>query len=118
MRRAAVIVSSDRADTADMIHVGLYRNIFQQAASGISPANQHAYELSEGKFSRVSVEYKPGYESDGAFIEWKIDGHLAWRMNAAAVGPDERAGIGARMISEEPQYIVRLPSLSRSSSWR
>ncbi|PWN44835.1 SKN1-domain-containing protein [Ceraceosorus guamensis] len=88
-------------------------NIFQQAASGIAPANQDAYELTGGTYSRVSVEYKPGYESDGAFIEWKIDGHLGWRMNAAAVGPDERAGIAARNIAEEPQYIIMNLALSK-----
>ncbi|PWN95541.1 SKN1-domain-containing protein [Tilletiopsis washingtonensis] len=93
--------------------INSYRgNVLQQSASGVADTNQDAYELSGGTFSTYGFEYVPGLESDGAYITWYLDGKLAWRMNAAAVGADARAQISARTIPEEPMYLILNLALS------
>jgi hypothetical protein len=62
--------------------------------------------------NQYGFEYVPGLESDGAYITWYLDGKLAWRMNAAAVGADARAQISARTIPEEPMYLILNLALS------
>jgi len=44
-------------------------------------------------------EYDPG--PDGR-ITWAINGSQTWELNASAMGPDEEAQIGQRLVSEEP----------------
>lgn len=53
---------------------------------------------------RAGYEYDPG--PDGR-ITWAINGSETWELNASAMGPDEEAGIGQRLVSEEP--MVSLP---------
>ncbi|SJL10124.1 related to KRE6-glucan synthase subunit [Armillaria ostoyae] len=97
----------------------------QQATSVVSTANSECYQLSTGCYATYALEvtsfealrwklanygtffqYKPGYESDGAYITWVNDGKVAWTLNAAGVGADSDAEISARPIPREPMYIL------------
>lgn len=55
-------------------------------------------------------QYDPGPDGE---IRWAINGSSTWTMRASAIGPDDAAQIGQRLVSEEP--MVRL---SRSTSFQ
>lgn len=50
-----------------------------------------------------ALQYDPG--PDGS-IRWAINGSSTWTVHSSAIGPDAAAGIGQRIISEEPMSIV------------
>ncbi|KAK0489149.1 glycoside hydrolase family 16 protein [Armillaria novae-zelandiae] len=78
----------------------------QQATSVVSTTNSSCYQLSDGCFTTYGFEYKPGYESDNAYITWINNGKVAWTINAAGVGADTATEISARPVPEEPLYIM------------
>ncbi|PBK69280.1 beta-glucan synthesis-associated protein [Armillaria solidipes] len=78
----------------------------QQATSVVSTANSSCYQLSGGCFATYGFEYKPGYESDNAYITWINNGKVAWTINAAGVGADTATEISARPVPQEPLYIM------------
>ncbi|KAK0484903.1 glycoside hydrolase family 16 protein [Armillaria novae-zelandiae] len=78
----------------------------QQATSVVSTTNSECYQLSTGCYATYAFEYKPGYDSDGAYITWVNDGKVAWTLNAAGVGADSDTEISARPVPREPMYIL------------
>ncbi|KAK0467011.1 glycoside hydrolase family 16 protein [Desarmillaria tabescens] len=78
----------------------------QQATSVVSTSNSSCYQLSDGCFATYGFEYKPGYESDNAYITWINNGKVAWTINAAGVGADTGTEISARPVPQEPIYIM------------
>ncbi|PBL03078.1 glycoside hydrolase family 16 protein [Armillaria gallica] len=78
----------------------------QQATSVVSTTNSECYQLSTGCYATYAFEYKPGYESDDAYITWVNDGKVAWTLNAAGVGADSDTEISARPVPGEPMYIL------------
>ncbi|KAK0469296.1 glycoside hydrolase family 16 protein [Desarmillaria tabescens] len=78
----------------------------QQATSVVSTTNSECYQLSTGCYATYAFEYKPGYDSDGAYITWVNDGKVAWTINAAGVGADTDTEISARPVPKEPMYIL------------
>ncbi|BGP00855.1 putative Beta-glucan synthesis-associated protein KRE6 (putative) [Rhodotorula toruloides] len=54
-------------------------------------------------YTTYGFEYDPG--PDGS-IRWAINGSSTWTVHSSAIGPDAAAGIGQRIISEEPMSIV------------
>lgn len=60
-------------------------------------------------FSRRSLIPLAGYEYDpgpDGRITWAINGSQTWELNASAMGPDEEAQIGQRLVSEEPMVSL------------
>ncbi|GAA5969420.1 hypothetical protein JCM11641_008110 [Rhodosporidiobolus odoratus] len=78
--------------------------VYQQATSGVTYTNQNAYELSGGGFETYGFEYDTG--KDDGYITWISGGKPDWQLTAGAVGPNAAAGIGQRLISQEPMYII------------
>jgi beta-glucan synthesis-associated protein KRE6 len=58
------------------------------------------------------MQYKPGFDS--AYITWVSNSKLAWTFNAGGVGPDTLTEISARLISQEPMYIIVNLGMSRN----
>ncbi|KIM89908.1 glycoside hydrolase family 16 protein [Piloderma croceum F 1598] len=77
---------------------------FQQTTSGVSVTDQDCYEMGGGCFSIYGFEYKPGFQD--AYITWINNGTKAWTLMAAGMGPDTQSEIGARLVPEEPMYII------------
>lgn len=93
------------------VTINSYRgNVYQMSASAIAHTDPDTYELTGNKFAVFGIEYEPG--PDG-YISWWIDGNRAWTIHAAAMGPDEEAGVGQRPIPEEPMYIIMNLAISR-----
>ncbi|GEM09336.1 glycoside hydrolase family 16 protein [Rhodotorula toruloides] len=63
-------------------------------------------------YTTYGFEYDPGPDGN---IRWAINGSSTWTVHSSAIGPDAAAGIGQRIISEEPMSIVLnlMPSRSR-----
>lgn len=59
----------------------------------------------------AGFEYDPG--ADGR-ITWSMNATETWQLNASAMGPDEAAQIGQRLVSEEPmvRFSRRFPLLA------
>ncbi|KAI3605273.1 glycoside hydrolase family 16 protein [Moniliophthora roreri] len=55
-------------------------------------------------FSVYGFEYKPGF--DDAYITWISDGKKSWTMFANAVGQNDKVGISARPVPQEPMYLI------------
>ncbi|KAG1767378.1 glycoside hydrolase family 16 protein [Suillus placidus] len=77
---------------------------YQQTTSGLSLTNQDCYELDKGCYSIYGFEYKPGF--DAGYITWISSGEAVWTLQSAGLGPDTETEIGARIISQEPMYII------------
>lgn len=43
---------------------------------------------------------------DNGYITWVGDGREAWTLRQTGVGPNERVGLGRRIIPEEPMALV------------
>lgn len=76
----------------------------QQATSVVTKTNPNCYEYEGGCYSIYGFEYKPGY--DNAYISWVSDNQASWTLNAAGVGPDPVVDISARVVPQEPMYII------------
>lgn len=44
--------------------------------------------------------YRDGY------ISWVSNGVESWTIQGAAMGPNSQAGVGQRMVAEEPMYLI------------
>ncbi|KIM32094.1 glycoside hydrolase family 16 protein [Serendipita vermifera MAFF 305830] len=86
---------------------GFKGNVYQQAASVVSNTDELCYEKSAAPYHTVyGFQYKPGYESDNAYITWINNDKLAWTLHAGGMGPDPLARISERVIPQEPMYII------------
>ncbi|KAF7322099.1 GH16 domain-containing protein [Mycena kentingensis (nom. inval.)] len=43
---------------------------------------------------------------DAGYVNWYAQGRRTWGITAAAIGPDSVSGVGQRLISEEPMYLI------------
>ncbi|KIK44112.1 glycoside hydrolase family 16 protein [Suillus luteus UH-Slu-Lm8-n1] len=77
---------------------------YQQTTSGLSLTDQDCYELDKGCYSIYGFEYKPGF--DAGYITWISSGEAVWTIYSGGLGPDTETEIGARIISQEPMYII------------
>nr|XP_019049754.1 hypothetical protein I302_00173 [Kwoniella bestiolae CBS 10118]OCF28684.1 hypothetical protein I302_00173 [Kwoniella bestiolae CBS 10118] len=78
-------------------------SVYQQATSGLSVTDQVSCTQNTGCFSTYGFEYSPG--ADG-YITWVNDAKKAWTVRGAAMGPNADAGVGQRLVSEEPMYLI------------
>jgi len=86
------------------VHLNSYKGaVYQQATSGLADTDPDAYTNTSGKFSRYGFEYAPG---DDGHITWLANNEKAWRISQAAMGPNEEAQIGQRLVPVEPMYII------------
>ncbi|KIM32090.1 glycoside hydrolase family 16 protein [Serendipita vermifera MAFF 305830] len=86
---------------------GFKGNVYQQAGSVVSRTNQLCYEGSRAPCHAVyGFQYKPGYQSDNAFVTWINDNKLAWTLHGGGMGADPIAKISERVIPTEPMYII------------
>ncbi|KAF9455067.1 glycoside hydrolase family 16 protein [Macrolepiota fuliginosa MF-IS2] len=80
---------------------------FQQATSGVTETNQGCYELEQGCFSTYAFEYKPGMCSKlFNYITWIADSKIAWTLKSGGMAADDRVGIAARPVPQEPMYLI------------
>ncbi|KAJ7262167.1 glycoside hydrolase family 16 protein [Mycena haematopus] len=79
-------------------------SVTQQASSVVTDTDPSSYEQNGGRFSVYGFEYKPGY-SDG-YITWISSDQASWTIKAAGVGANPTVGISARLVPQEPMYII------------
>ncbi|KAL8283741.1 hypothetical protein RQP46_005536 [Phenoliferia psychrophenolica] len=98
---------------SDNTYINTYKGgVYQQAVSAVTLTDQTSYELSGKKFSTYGWEAFP--DPSNGYITWQVDGTQAWQITSASVGPNAAAGIGQRLISEEPMYIIINLGISES----
>ncbi|KAE8200999.1 hypothetical protein CF336_g417 [Tilletia laevis] len=56
------------------------------------------------------------YRDEDPYVTWMTDGQPSWRLDAGAVGPDDAAEIGQRLIPPEPMYIIFNLGMSKGFS--
>ncbi|WVQ73658.1 hypothetical protein IAR50_003238 [Cryptococcus sp. DSM 104548] len=78
-------------------------SVYQQATSALTFTNPNCYTDEKGCFETYGFEYEEG--PDG-YITWINGGEKAWTIRGAAMGPDEEAEVGQRIVSDEPMYII------------
>ncbi|ODO06113.1 glucosidase [Cryptococcus wingfieldii CBS 7118] len=78
-------------------------SVYQQATSAVTVTKQNCYTNEKGCFESYGFEYEEG--SDG-YITWINDNKKAWTIRGSAMGPDEEAEVGQRIVSDEPMYII------------
>ncbi|CAD6977463.1 unnamed protein product [Tilletia controversa] len=83
-------------------------NSTQQSVSAIIKNSQTAWQLSGGDYGTYGVEWIPHYRDEDPYVTWMTDGQPSWRLDAGAVGPDDAAEIGQRLIPPEPVIIFNL----------
>jgi beta-glucan synthesis-associated protein KRE6 len=82
---------------------GFKGNVYQQSTSVVSATNQLCYEQSTAPcYATYGFQYKPGYQSDGAYITWINNNKPSWTLQAGGVGADPISEISARAIPQEP----------------
>ncbi|EIW67058.1 hypothetical protein TREMEDRAFT_34261, partial [Tremella mesenterica DSM 1558] len=80
--------------------------VYQQATSGLTFTDQVGLIFDTGGTGCYSVygfEYSPGVDG---YITWVADGKKAWTVRGGAMAPNAEAGVGQRMVSEEPMYLI------------
>ncbi|KAG0699610.1 glycoside hydrolase family 16 protein [Suillus ampliporus] len=77
---------------------------YQETTSGLSLTDQDCYELDKGCYSVYGFEYKPGF--DDGYITWISSGEAVWTVYSGGIGPDTETEISARLIPQEPMYII------------
>jgi beta-glucanase (GH16 family) len=88
--------------------------VYQEAASGLTytcddcEGNPYQYYFGgSSEFAVYGVEWVSNTQDrNDAYIEWTTLGKPSWRMEASAVGPDDKVGIGQRLVSEEPMALI------------
>ena len=86
---------------------------FQQAVSALTLMPDRIYydQANIGprsqEFATFSFEYQAyPEEREKGYIHWIVDDEPAWTMYADAIGPNAETGVGRRIITEEPMYMV------------
>lgn len=67
------------------------------------PSSFFRRSLTRSRWRSIGYEYDPG---PNGRITWAINGSETWELNASAMGPDEEAEIGQRLVSEEPMVSL------------
>jgi beta-glucanase (GH16 family) len=82
-------------------------SVYQQAVSGLSYTETRIYSNESAEFGVFGFEYYADYDDDSkGYITWINMGKRAWTMWAKSVGPNPRSGVGQRLISQEPMYLI------------
>ncbi|BEJ17394.1 hypothetical protein CspHIS471_0607950 [Cutaneotrichosporon sp. HIS471] len=99
---AAVIY--DKSITRFNTYLG---SVYQQAVSGLSYTESRIYSNESAEFGVFGFEYSSDYNDPShGYIHWTNMGKPAWTMWAKSVGPNPRSGVGQRLISQEPMYMI------------
>jgi beta-glucanase (GH16 family) len=88
-------------DTA--IYNTYFGAVYQQATSVLGTTDPNCYTNVTGCFSRYGFEYANG---DDGYITWLSNNKKTWTIRQTAMGPNEDAMVGQRLISMEPMYII------------
>ncbi|KAF9497733.1 glycoside hydrolase family 16 protein [Pleurotus eryngii] len=78
---------------------------FQQAVSALTYIDDQFYNNTA--YAPYAFEYwsNPNRRDEG-YITWYSNGEQTWTATAAATGPDPISQVSARIIPEEPMYII------------
>jgi beta-glucan synthesis-associated protein KRE6 len=91
---------------------GFKGDVYQQTTSVVSATNQLCYEGSTAPcYATYGFQYKPGYQSDDAYITWINNNSLSWTLHAGGVGADPISEISERGISQEPMVSRYMPAV-------
>ncbi|KAH8104849.1 glycoside hydrolase family 16 protein [Cristinia sonorae] len=87
--------------------------VYQQAISAVTTIDSNNYN--DQGYATYGYEWwsDPKHRDDG-YITWFSEGQKTWTMTAATIGPDETAQISARIVPEEPMYIIMNLGMSPS----
>ncbi|EIN12547.1 glycoside hydrolase family 16 protein [Punctularia strigosozonata HHB-11173 SS5] len=79
--------------------------LYQQALSGVTEIDSANYN--DNGFATYGFEWfsDPSNRDDG-YVTWFSQGTKAWTATASAIGPDSTTQVSARLIPEEPMYII------------
>ncbi|KAH7914275.1 glycoside hydrolase family 16 protein [Hygrophoropsis aurantiaca] len=79
--------------------------VYQQACSALTPISSENYG---GKgFATYGFDWWSNPSNrDSGYITWYSEGQPSWQLTAASLGPDPTVGISARLIPEEPMYVI------------
>ncbi|RXW24498.1 hypothetical protein EST38_g1344 [Candolleomyces aberdarensis] len=78
---------------------------FQQAVSAVTDVDPADYNGTSFAVYGYELWSNPDNRDEG-YITWYSGGKPAWTATAATVGADPLANISARLISEEPMYVI------------
>ncbi|EJF56666.1 glycoside hydrolase family 16 protein [Dichomitus squalens LYAD-421 SS1] len=79
--------------------------VYQQAISAVTDINNANYN--DQGYAVYGYEWWSNSKNrDEGFVTWVANGQKTWTMTADTIGPDSTTEISARMIPEEPMYII------------
>lgn len=81
----------------------------QQAVSALTQTSDAVYNGVRGgqEFGIFGFEYfSDTTDPDNSFITWVSEGQATFTMSGTAIGADTVAGIGRRLVSQEPMSII------------
>ncbi|WFD20450.1 hypothetical protein MCAP1_002694 [Malassezia caprae] len=90
--------------------------VFQQAVSAKVNTSDTAYQHTGGEYDTYAFEYEPGKSKD-SYITWFMSDKPVVDLNATAIGPNKATEVGARLIPEEPMYLIINLGMSSSFVW-
>ncbi|KAJ7778805.1 glycoside hydrolase family 16 protein [Mycena maculata] len=78
---------------------------FQQTVSAVTYINDSFY--GGNAYSPYGIEWfsNPSQRSEG-YINWLTNGVKAWTLTPDTIGPDSQSQVSARLITEEPMYMI------------
>ncbi|KAJ6508227.1 glycoside hydrolase family 16 protein [Mycena sanguinolenta] len=78
---------------------------FQQTVSALTYIDSSFY--GGAAYAPYGLEWfsNPSNRESG-YITWYSDGAKTWTLTADTIGPDATSGVSARLISEEPMYMI------------
>ncbi|CAK5283866.1 unnamed protein product [Mycena citricolor] len=78
---------------------------YQQTVSALSYIEDEFYGAQA--FATYGIEwFSDPTDREKGFMNWYSNGQKTWGITAASIGPDSIANVSARLISEEPMYII------------
>jgi len=90
--------------------------VFQQAVSAKVNTSDTAYQHTGGEYDTYAFEYVPG-KSEDSYITWFMSDKPVVDLNASAIGPNKATEVGARLIPDEPMYLILNLGMSSSFVW-
>ncbi|EIW68811.1 hypothetical protein TREMEDRAFT_69207 [Tremella mesenterica DSM 1558] len=80
--------------------------VYQQAISSLTDIPRDSYWGTKKEFTVFGFEYKSNkLKREDGYVTWYVDGNESWTLYGSAVGPNDRMGIGQRLVSEEPMAL-------------
>ncbi|KAH9851610.1 glycoside hydrolase family 16 protein [Lenzites betulinus] len=78
---------------------------YQQAVSAVTDIDNTNYN-DQGYTTYGYEWWSDPSDRDAGFVTWYSEGTPAWTMTAATIGADTNTEISARLVPEEPMYII------------